>query len=212
MLLHEAVRAGDDHRADRIRAHDVGIVVDLDPAGCFLQPEGLTERDQKLLLRGRVGELAAQRLPGVAQHVFDELPALSPLRRVDFDPRFRARRKRGAHQFRILDLVRQQNQTRRRLVVVELRQERRQHLLAADGLVGFREIRAVAPVLPVAEEEHLDAELPGLLVDGEDIRLLDRLRVDALHALDRRQGREPVAAAGRALEFERIGGLPAFPR
>ncbi len=104
----------------------------------------------------------------------------------------------------------QKHQTRRRLVVVELRQERRQHLLAADGLVGLREIRPVAPVLPIAEEEHLDAELPCLLVDRKDIRLLHRLRVHALHALDRRQGREPVAAAGRALEFERMGGLLHF--
>ena len=117
--------------------------------------------------------------------------------------RLGAGRQRRRHQFRILDLVREQDEARRGLVVVELREEGGQHLLRAHRLVGLREIGAVAPVLPVAEEEHLDAELAGLLVEGEHVRLLDRLRVDALHALDRRERREPVAVARRALEFER---------
>ena len=74
-------------------------------------------------------------------------------------------------------------------------------------LSAFGKIGAVAPVLPVAEEEHLDAELPRLLVEGEDIRLLDRLRVDALHALNRRERRQAVAAARGALELELLGRL-----
>jgi hypothetical protein len=32
LVFHEPFRPGDDHAADRIGAHDVGVVVDLDPA------------------------------------------------------------------------------------------------------------------------------------------------------------------------------------
>ena len=39
MRLHEAGRPGDDHRADRLRPHDVGIVVNLDPSQWALQTE-----------------------------------------------------------------------------------------------------------------------------------------------------------------------------
>jgi hypothetical protein len=62
-------------------------------------------------------------------------------------------------------------------------------------------------VLEVPKEEHLDAELAGLLVEGENIRLLDALGVDALHPLDRRERGDPVPVAGGALELESLGGL-----
>src|SRR3712207_7345355 len=47
----------------------------------------------------------------------------------------------------------------------------------------------------------------SLLVEGEHVRLLDRLGVDALHPLDGRKCRETVAVARRALELEVLGGL-----
>ncbi len=103
--------------------------------------------------------------------------------------------------------MREQHEARRRLVVVELGHDRGQHLLRRQAAVGAREDRAVAPVLLVAEEENLDAELPGLLVDGEDIRLLDALRVDVLPGLHGRERRQPVAVACRLLEFELLGRL-----
>jgi len=102
--------------------------------------------------------------------------------------------------------MRQQDQLRRRLVVVELREERAQHLAGLEALVGARKVRAVAPVLPGAEEEHLDAGLSALLMDGEDVGLLDRLRVDALVRLHVRQRGETVAVAGGGLEIETVGG------
>ena len=45
------------------------------------------------------------------------------------------------------------------------------------------------------------------LMDGEQIRLLEGLRVDALMALDVGEGGEPVAVAGGLLEVEPVGGL-----
>ena len=40
------------------------------------------------------------------------------------------------------------------------------------GLVDAREVGAVAPVLAGAEEEHLDAGLAALGVQGEDVGLV----------------------------------------
>ena len=58
------------------------------------------------------------------------------------------------------------------LVVVELRDERLQHLPRLYAAVGAREEGAIAPVLPAADEEHLDAGLPAILMSGEDIGVL----------------------------------------
>ena len=76
--------------------------------------------------------------------------------------------------------MRQQDQARNRLVVIELGQEGAEDLGRLGGAVGLGIIGAVAPVLAGAEEEHLDAGLAALLEETEDIRLVHRLRVDAL--------------------------------
>ena len=107
----------------------------------------------------------------------------------------------------LLEIVREQDQLRRRLVVVELGEEGAEHRAGLEPLVGAREIGAVAPVLAGAEEEHLDAGLAAVLMDGEDIRLFEGLRVDALMALDVGERGEPVAIAGGLLEIEPVGSL-----
>ena len=103
--------------------------------------------------------------------------------------------------------VAEQHEARRRAVEIELREERVEHLLGRQRPVGARKIGAVAPVLVGAEEEHLDAELPRLLGDGEHVGLGNRARIDALLALDRGERADAVAQAGRALEIERRGRL-----
>ena len=80
---------------------------------------------------------------------------------------------------------------RARLVVVELREERAQHLARLERAVGLGEIGAVAPVLSGAEEEHLDAAEAALLMDGEHVGLLGAARVDAL-----RRSASPTAPRG----------------
>ena len=69
--------------------------------------------------------------------------------------------------------MRKQNEPRRRLVGVELREKRVEDLGWREALVGARKIGAIAPVLKSPEKKHLDAELSGLFDDGEDIRLFD---------------------------------------
>ena len=110
-----------------------------------------------------------------------------------------AERQRLGEQPACRNLVREQDELRRRLVVVELRDERLQHLLDREALVGAREIGAVAPIVAAAEEEHLDAGLPRLLMRGEHVGLLHRLRVDALARLDVAERGQPVAEARGAL-------------
>ena len=46
------------------------------------------------------------------------------------------------------------------------------------------------------------------MVDGKHIRLLDTGGIDALMALDMRQGRQPVAIDGGTLEIQILGGFP----
>ena len=98
-------------------------------------------------------------------------------------------------------------QPRARLVVVELREERAQHLARPERAVGLGEIGAVAPVLAGAEEEHLDADEAAVLMHGEHVGLLDAARIDALLRLHRRERGEPVAVDRGALEIERGRGL-----
>ena len=102
-------------------------------------------------------------------------------------------RQRLGEQLAVRHVVRQQDQPRHRLVVVELRDEAIEHLLDGQRAVGLGKVGAVAPVLAGAEEEHLDARLPAVLRGGEDVGLLDALGVDRLIGGDVRQR----ARAGR---------------
>ena len=212
MAFHEAFRPRDDHRADRVRPHDVGIVVDLDAAQRAFDAEG-SRRARPAASPGSAlsASLRAKRLAGIlAARLIDELAFLAALRHGDLDAWPARSSKASVEQAAILDLVRQQDEPRRRLVRVELREKGAEHLAGVEALVGAREIGAVAPVLTGAEEEHLDAELPGLFGDGENIGLLDAARIDALRALDGGERGDAVAQPRGALEFERFGRLFAF--
>jgi hypothetical protein len=60
LVFHEAFRAGDDHAADRIGAHDVGVVVDLDPPGRAGQAEGFGQSFQQPRLARGFGQMPAR--------------------------------------------------------------------------------------------------------------------------------------------------------
>ena len=137
LVLPEALRPGDDHRADRVRALDVAVVVDLDALRHARQAERLGEPLQQLLLRRGVGELAAERLARIDQRMRDQLLLLAPLRHRDLDPAAGLGAQRLGQQFALGNVVRQQDQRGRRLVVVELREERAQHLARSERAVGL---------------------------------------------------------------------------
>jgi hypothetical protein len=79
--FHESGGARDDHRADRLRAADVGIVVDLDTPRRRDETEGLAKRGKQALLACVFGELAPERLPRVLKRVVHEFALLAALRR-----------------------------------------------------------------------------------------------------------------------------------
>ncbi len=139
--------------------------------------------------------------------MIDKVFLFAALRRRDLDAMAGALAQRLLQNLAVLDLVRQQHEPRRRLVGIELRQEGIEHFARTEALVGARKIGAIAPVLIGAEEEDFDAELSGLLGNGEDIGLLDGMRIDPLHALDVGERGDAVAQPRRALIVEHLGGL-----
>ena len=171
MGFHETLRSRDDHRADRRTPHDVRIVINFYAARRSFHAEGGAERLQQFLLAGAVGETAAQRLARVFIGVDDKFAFFRRAGASRSRPCGRLFPKARRQQVRFLDLMRQQDEFRRRPIGIELREERRQHLARRKAAVGARKIGAIAPVLAGAIKHRLDAELPRLLVNGEDIGL-----------------------------------------
>src|SRR5690606_15703622 len=104
----------------------------------------------------------------------------SALWNVDLHLMARARRERFGNKRLLLNRLGQENQTRTRLVVIELGQECPQNLCRAERTVRLGEIGAIPPVLAGTEEENLNAGHAAFLMDGENVSLFDRLRIDAL--------------------------------
>ena len=166
MRFHEPVRARHDHRADRIRAHDMGIVVNLDPARRPLKAESLGKRGEKLCLRGRLGQFASQRRAGILLRVRRRDRCFSPFcGTCDLDAVAGALAQGVFEHAAIFDVAGQQNEARRRLVGIKLRHEGIEDLGRREAFVGARKIGAIAPVLKGPEEKDLDAELSGLFGD-----------------------------------------------
>ena len=113
----------------------------------------------------------------------------------------------SAKQFAVVDVVRDQDQPRARFVVIELGEEGAEDFAGRDRPVGFGEIGAIAPVLPGAEEKHLDAGKAALLMEGKNIGLLDPARIDALMRLDGGKRSQAVAIDRGAFEVERVRSL-----
>src|SRR5215469_10349950 len=61
-VFHEPVGTGDDHRAHRVRALDMAVVVDLDPVQRPVEAERRSHPVEKLALRSALGKPAAERL------------------------------------------------------------------------------------------------------------------------------------------------------
>ena len=207
LVLYEPIDAGDDHRADRIGAHDVAVVVDLDAARHARQTEAVLDAFHQDLLRRGFRHAAAERLARVLLGVIDEPDLGAALRHGNLDPALGLDRQRLGQQRARWHVVRQQDQTRHRLVVVELGDEAIENFADVERPIGLREIGAVAPVLPRPKEEHLDAGVPAFLVRREHVGLLDTFRVDRLVGGDVRQRPQPIAEFRRLLEFELFGRL-----
>ena len=202
VVLRKALRPRDDHRADRVRAHDVAVVVDLDAARRLRQSEHFGKARQELRLRRRVGKSARERLARIGERVLDQVALFAPLRHRDLNAMSGALAERRREKLALLEIVRDEDQPRHRLVVIELREKGLQHGRRVEALVGLWKVGAVPPILSGAEEEYLDRGETAVLVDREDVGLLDAVRIDALMRLDVGERGEPVAVERRGLEIE----------
>ncbi len=160
---------------------------------------------EQLALRGALGQAPPQGLAGRRGDAVDQLLLVAALRHREPDAAA-AQRQRLRDQVLLDQLVAQQHQRRLRPVVVELADERGQHLVGGKLAVMAREIGAVAPIVAAAEEEHLDAGLAAGLMGRDHIGIDDAGHVDVLVTLHQRQGADAVANQRRRLEVERLGG------
>ena len=126
---------------------------------------------------------------------------------ADFDLAFGFERQRFCQHLAAWYIVRKQDQARHRLVVIELRDETIEHVFDSKGPVGLRIVGAIAPVLAGAEEEHLNAGLPAVLMGCEHIGFFDAFRVDRLIGGHVRQRPQAVAEFCGLLELQFVGGV-----
>src|SRR5690242_3668754 len=178
-VFHQPIGTGNDHRADRVAALDMAVVVDLDAIERPVQTECLGDAVEQLPLRRAFGEPAAERLARGQHDAVDEPLLVAALRNRELD----APTPQGQRLFDKLLLnerMAQQHDRRFRLVVVELADKRGQHLLDRELSVMPRKIGAVAPVLAAAEKEHLDAGLTAGLIGRDDIGIDDAADMNVL--------------------------------
>ena len=97
--------------------------------------------------------------------------------------------------------MRQQDQAWHWFVVIKLRDETIEHLFDSQRPVGFGIVGAIAPVLAGAEEKHLNAGLPALLVGCKNIGLFDAVWIDRLIGGDVGQRPQSVAILGSVFEL-----------
>ena len=100
-----------------------------------------------------------------------------------------------------------QHGARRRHFFVELHDDASEDFVLVDILRVRGEERAVAPVLPAADEERLHRDLPALGSEREDVRIAHPGRVHGLRALNEGRRAQPVAQYRGGFEVELLRSL-----
>jgi hypothetical protein len=169
LVFHKPFRPRHNHAADSVCAHDVGVVVNLDAPWRMRQAEGFRKALQQPCLACGFRQVPAMRFACVGQHLFDQFALLAALRCADRDLAVHSHAQCLGQQRPVLELVRHKDHARRGLVVVELADEGAENLAWGQRRVGLGEVGAVAPVLPGAEEEHLDTGHAGVVMNREHV-------------------------------------------
>ena len=203
-VLAEALGPGDDHRADRVGAHHMAVVVDLDPLRRLGQLERVGDLAQVPALGRGLGEAAVQLLLGVARGLADHPAPVAALRSFDRDLAPGALGKASQSRSASGSARSVQDQPRRRHLLVELDEEALQHLGFGHVVGVGREEAAMAPILAAADEEGLDAHRPALAGEREQIGVAEPLGVDRLAALDVGERAQPVAIDRGQFEIHRL--------
>ena len=126
--MHEPVRVGNDHRADRIRALDMAVVVNLDAVQRPIETQGGRHPVEQLALRCAFGETAAERLPRRRVDAIDKLFLVAALRHRE-GHLLAAQRERLLDELLLDQPMAQQDQPGFGAVVVKLADKGTQHLL-----------------------------------------------------------------------------------
>ena len=205
LALAEPLRPGDDHRAQRVGALDMAVVVDLDALRRLGQLEQVGDLAQQFRLRGRFGQPPVERLDRVALCLIHQAAAIPPLRHRQRDLIPRALAQRLGQQPAFRQIAVEQDRPRRRHLLIELGQERGEHLVLGH-VGGVRGKEApVPPILPATDEERLHADHPVLRRQREHVGVADPLGIDRLTALDEGQRLQPVAQHGGQFEVHALG-------
>ena len=140
----------------------MAVVVNLDPLRLLGQLEEFGQLAQDPRLGAGFGEAAVERFGGVAASLLHQPAAVAALGHGDRHAVAAGLAQRLFQQLALGQLAVDQDRARRGHFLVELHQHPGEHLrLGHVGDVGGEE-RAMAPVLPAADEERLDGDLPAL--------------------------------------------------
>ena len=184
----------------------MGVVVDLDPLRHIRQLEDFLHFQQQAFLAGRFRQLAGERFGGVALGLGEKvtLGAAFGAPQFDFPPGFQA--EGVCDQVSLFGQFVDEDQARRRALVVELDEEGGEHFFRTLITFVARKVDRGAPVLAGADEEDLHAGDAAIHRDGENIGLLDAVRVHILRRADMRERADAVAQASCVFELHRLGG------
>ena len=168
-------------------ALNVAVIIDFDPVGYALQPEGFDHVVQHFALAGGFREAAVERLDRVALRLFDQTGAVAAL--GDFDAHLAADSfgQGLGDQIALGGRAVGQHQLGRRHFFVKLRHEAGQHFIFSDFGSVDREEAAMPPILATTNEEGLDAHRSAFRCQRENVGVAQPFGVDGLAALNEGQ-------------------------
>ena len=185
----------------------MAVVIDFDAPRRLVEVEQVGEFAAQPGLAAALRQSPVELLSGVAHRLFEQALAVAALRHADLDLAPGDCTERLGEQIGLVGFAVDQDQLRRRHAFVELHQEAFEHLALGHARDMGRKEAAVPPILPAANEETGDAELPALGRQGKDVGVTQPVGVDRLRPLDEGQRLQPVAQHRRLLEIHRVGGF-----
>ena len=183
----------------------MAVVINFDPLRRISQFEQFGELTQQFALCRAFSEAAVKRFLGVARGLADQSDALAALREKNRDLATRALGERFGEQFGLGQDTIEQDQPRRRHILIKLREKAGQHFGLFYFLRMRREKGAMPPILSAANEKCLNPHRAIFVRERKNIGIANALRVDRLAALNESQRAQPVAHDRCRFKIKRLG-------